>query len=196
MLELRELVFRIAEILKEYDSTHPEQHYRNNVYFNAGIGPFRETALVIHIAEQLAKQGIVARTRRTPADLAIQAEHGTDEWALEFKIVRPYGDNGKPAENWSRRLLHPYQGNASLIGDAIKLGGLEGYAQKGLIAIAFEHDSPKISLDPLLRSFELISTEILNVPLGARIEERRAGLVHPHHQVLRCIAWQLEEQNQ
>ena len=189
MLQFEEIVCRIANILKELDSTGPRQLYRDGEYFKPGIGPFRETALVIHIAEQLSDQGIRARTRRTPADLDIQGE-----WALEFKIVRPYGDNGKPAENWSRRLLHPYEGNASLIGDALKLMKLESYPQKGLIALAFEHDPPKVDLEPLLESFELVSTKILKIPLSKRVEERRPRLVHPVHQVVRCLAWTLCEQ--
>ena len=183
MLQFEEIVCRIANILKEFDPTGPRQLYRDEVYFKPGIGPFRETALVIHIAEQLSDQGISARTRQTPADLDIQGE-----WALEFKIVRPYRDNGKPAENWSRRLLHPYEGNASLIGDALKLMKLESYTNKGLIALAFEHDPPKVDLEPLLESFELVSRKIFKIPLSERVEERRPRLVHPVHQVVRCVA--------
>jgi len=41
--------------------------------------------------------------------------------ALEFKIARPFGDNGKEAENWSVNLPHPYAGNVSVIGDCLKL---------------------------------------------------------------------------
>lgn len=36
-----------------------------------------------------------------------------NRWALEFKIVRPFGDNGIEAERWSQNLLHPYPGNVS-----------------------------------------------------------------------------------
>jgi hypothetical protein len=38
------------------------------------------------------------RTKRTP-DLLIPGA-----WALEFKLARPFGDNGKEAENWSVNL--------------------------------------------------------------------------------------------
>ena len=57
--------------------------------------------------------------------------------------MRPFGDNGKEAENWSVNMLHPYPGHVSLLGDAIKLINLENFDQKGLIVI-------KISLDPLI----------------------------------------------
>lgn len=114
------------------------------------------------------------------------------DWALEFKIVRPFGDNGREAENWSVNLLHPYAGNVSLIGDAIKLSKLDGYPHRGLIVIGYEHNPPKISLDPLLASYELIASRVMNIQLSDRIEEKRDQLVHPEHQVLRCIGWELE----
>jgi hypothetical protein len=113
------------------------------------------------------------------------------EWAIEFKIVRPFGDNGKEAEDWSVNMLHPYKGSTSLIGDAMKLRELVQYRYKALCVIGFEHAPPRISLDPLLDSFELIIQNVINVKLGVRIEERRDNLVHPEHEVLRCIGWEL-----
>ena len=89
-------------------------------------------------------------------------------------------------------MLHPYSGNVSLIGDAIKLANLKTYPYKGLFVIGFEHDSAKISLDPLIKSFELIAQQVTNINLGERIEQKRGNLVHPEHQVLRCIGWQLD----
>jgi hypothetical protein len=45
----------------------------------------------------------------------------TGAWALEFKLARSYGDNGKDEENWSVNLLHPYEGNTSASGNCLKL---------------------------------------------------------------------------
>jgi hypothetical protein len=179
-MEYKEIVQKIADILKDYDSKFPV--HKN---FQPGIGPFGETQIVNVIANRLSEEGFPAQTRRTP-DLDIQRE-----WAIEFKIVRPFGDNGKEAENWSVNMLHPYPGNTSLIGDAIKLSSLENYRRKGLLVIGFEHNPPKISLDPLLASFELITRNVMKIALGERIEERRDDLVHKEHQVLRCIGWEL-----
>lgn len=178
------VVKRIADILKEFDSQKPVHKS-----FKPGIGPFGEPQLVKEISKRLMQEGIQANTRRTP-DLVIQ--DGQGKLAVEFKIVRPFGDNGKEAENWSVNMLHPYPGHVSLLGDAIKLINLENFDQKGLIAIGFEHDPAKISLDPLILSFELIARNVLQIPLGQRVEERREGLVHPVHQVLRCVGWPLE----
>jgi hypothetical protein len=62
---------------------------------------------------------------------------------------------------------------------------------KGLFVIGFEHNPAKISLDPLLDSFEAVAQQVMSIDLGERIEQTRAGLVHPEHQVLRCIGCQV-----
>ena len=180
-MEYHHLIEIIANILKEFDAECPV--HKN---FKPGIGPFGEPQIVGEIASRLNRLGVRARTKRTP-DLEIG-----DEWALEFKIVRPFGDNGKEAENWTVNLLHPYPGNASLIGDALKLLGLPNYRHKCLFVIGYEHNPAKISLDPMISSFELIVREVININLGERIEEKRVGLFHPEHQVVRCIGWELQ----
>lgn len=179
-MELPQLIRLMADSLQEFDSERPV--HKN---FQPGIGPFGEPQIVREIAKRLTSKGAAAQTRRTP-DLAINTE-----WAVEFKIVRPFGDNGREAENWSVNLLHPYPGNVSLIGDALKLAALDAYPRSGLLVIGYEHEPAKISLDPLIQAFEHISTEIMQIPLSERSEERRPNLVHPEHQVLRCIGWEL-----
>ena len=177
-----QVVKLVADILKEFDSERPVHKA-----FKPGIGPFGEPQIVGEIARRLSAKGVRARTKRSP-DLDLQ-----QEWAMEFKIVRPFGDNGKEAENWSVNLLHPYPGNVSLIGDAVKLSKLNNYHHRGLFIIGYEHNPAKISLDPLMYSFELIAKDVMNIALGERVEEKRGNLVHPEHQVLRCIGWQLNQ---
>lgn len=179
-MQFSELLIEVANILKEYDCTKPI--HKN---FKPGIGPFGEPQLVKIISDSLTKEGIPSKTRRTP-DLEIH-----NDWAIEFKIVRPFGDNGREAENWTVNLLHPYSGNVSLIGDALKLLKIPNYHHKGLIVIGYEHDPVKIPLDPLICSFELIAKKVVNISLGERVEEKRKGLIHPEHQVVRCIGWEL-----
>lgn len=179
-MDYPQLVSTIADILKEYDSETPI--HKN---FRPGIGPFGEPQIVKEISTRLAKIGITAITKRTP-DLAVNSE-----WAIEFKIVRPFGDNGREAENWSVNLLHPYEGNVSLIGDAIKLSRLSDYRRKGLFVIGYEHNPSKIDLNPLLASFEVVMREIVGIKIGKRIEEVRPFLIHPEHQILRCIGWEI-----
>ncbi len=104
-MELKEIVSDVANALVNIDRSGLA--FRG---FQKGVGPHGEPQLVKLIAtalNHLNKYGNRVRTKRTP-DLLIPSE-----WAIEFKITRPFGDNGKEAENWSVNLLHPYPGNLS-----------------------------------------------------------------------------------
>jgi hypothetical protein len=35
--------------------------------------------------------------------------------AVEFKMARPYNNNGTIFEHWSENVLHPYEGNTSAL---------------------------------------------------------------------------------
>lgn len=180
-MDLETVVTDVADALKEVDSSGVP--FKN---FLPGVGPYGEPQLVKKICEYLnalERYCRCAKTKRTP-DL-ILAGH----WALEFKIVRPFGDNGKVAENWSVNLLHPYEGNTSLLGDCLKLRSHTGRERKAVIAIGYEHDPPKITLEPLVRSFEVIASSVLSIQLGERLSERRNGLIHPVHQQLVVMGW-------
>jgi len=156
--------------------------------FQPGIGPYGEPQLVKLIAEYLngfpRYQGAV-RTKRTP-DLLIP-----NEWAMEFKIARPFGDNGREAENWSVNLLHPYEGNVSTIGDCYKLARIQCPERKTVVVIGYEHLPASVNLTPLIESFEAVAEYVARIELSARVECRRDGLVHPVHQSVRVFAWEV-----
>jgi hypothetical protein len=156
--------------------------------FQPGVGPYGEPQLIRELARRLNENPNYlgkATTKRTP-DLLI---HG--DWAIEFKIARPFGDNAKQAENWSVNLLHPYEGNASLIGDCLKLKRLGLLERKAVAVIGYEHSPPLISLEPLIRSFEILAREIAEVDLSRRVQVTKPDLAHPVHQQLTVFAWEL-----
>ncbi|MCL4344348.1 MAG: hypothetical protein JRN26_04340 [Nitrososphaerota archaeon] len=180
-MKLPELTKLVADTLKEFDSQRPI--YKN---YRPGIGPFAEVELLKRISYMLEQKGHVAIAGKRTPDLEVD-----NEWALEFKIARPFGDNGREAENWSVNLLHPYRGNISAIGDIYKLMDHAGeFKKEAIFVVGYEHQPPRISLDPLLEAFEAI-TQHLKLPIGPRIEERRDGLIHPVHQVVRCVSWEV-----
>ena len=153
-----------------------------------GVGPYGEPQLlkkVVQLMNQSHHYKGRIETKRDP-DILIKGL-----WAIEVKLARPFGDNGKEAENWSVNLLHPYEGNQSCLGDCVKLVGLNIPEKKAVIVIGYEHDPPKISLQPLIRSFEILAKEIMNINLSPRIEERRKNLVHPVHQQLAVFSWEV-----
>lgn len=182
-MEFLPVITDIADILVVIDSSRVP--FKS---FQAGVGPYGEPQLVRLIADHLnlmdPYRGLVA-TKRTP-DLLVKGE-----WSLEFKIARPFGDNGKQAENWSVNLLHPYEGNVSVIGDCFKLLALGGTERKGAVVIGYEHTPPQISLTPLFAAFEAIAKDVVKVSLGSRVEVLRSGLIHPVHQQLRVAGWEV-----
>lgn len=89
-MDLNHIIRSVADILKAFDAERPVHKG-----FQPGIGPFGEPQIVKEIAARLSTNGVRAATRRTP-DMAIGAE-----WGLEFKIARPFGDNGREAEDCS-----------------------------------------------------------------------------------------------
>jgi hypothetical protein len=110
---------------------------------------------------------------------------------LEFKLARPFGDNGNEAENWSVNLLHPYEGNVSLIGDCLKLHRFPATERKAAVVVGYEHTPPRISISPLLDAFELVVTQVAGVKIGARVQQLTSGLCHPVHQQVIVTAWEV-----
>ena len=181
-MELEEVVADIAESILKVDSSR--EPFRS---FQPGAGPYGEPQLVGLIVRHLKENPKyhAACTKRTP-DLLIP-----HEWAIEVKIARPFGDNGKEAEDWSVNLLHPYPGNISTIGDCYKLAALQCTERKAVIVIGYEHNPAKIDLTPLIAAFEIIATQIAKFRFSSRVECHRVGLVHPVHECLRVFAWEL-----
>jgi hypothetical protein len=112
-------------------------------------------------------------------------------WALEFKIVRPFGDNGVEAEHWSQNLLHPYPGNISAISDIFKLMRHDGSEKRAVIVISYEHEPPKIDVSILVSAFELLCRQLLTLPLGDRHVRIVENCVHPVHQRAIVYGWPL-----
>lgn len=182
-LTLHCIVENLANALVAIDSSRIP--FRN---FSPGVGPYGEPQLLSQVAARLNAvlpcEGRIC-TKRTP-DLLIP-----ETWAIECKIARPFGDNGKLAENWSVNLLHPYSGNTSLLGDCLKLRSLGGNERKAAIVIGYEHNPPQISLTPLLAAFEAVAKDVMRICLGERVQTTRTGLVHPIHQQVTVVAWEV-----
>jgi hypothetical protein len=168
-----------AEDFKAVDETRPQGASRTRTY-RPGIGPLTE-ADAVNRALQYVKEStrssyyVDASPKRYPnsrqqCDLVIPGE-----WAIEFKLLRSFGDNGAEAEHWSENALHPYPGNVSSIGDSIKL--IEsGFAEReAIVVFGYEHSPPLIDISIAIASFEAIAKQVVGIELGERYS---ASLVH------------------
>lgn len=187
-IALADLVSDFANGLKSVD-----EQRKSHKQFQPGIGPFGEpNAVRAALSEMKAYQPeryAKAAIKRLP-DLLIP-----QEWAVEFKLLRPFGDNGKPAEHWSENVLHPYPGNTSSLGDCLKLLASDLIERKAVVIFGFEHTPPQIALEPAIRGFELLASSIVGIRLSSRIEEFRSSLVHPVHQQLRVFGYEVLTEN-
>src|SRR5215217_7361777 len=148
MLSLSQVVDDFAEAFEAVDATQPQGSSRTRTY-RPGIGPLTELEALNRSLRQL--QVDMQRTdyenssperypnSRQECDLVIP-----DQWAIEFKLLRPFGDNGKEAEHWSENVLHPYPGNVSSIGDCSKLIESGFTERKAIIVFGYEHSPPLI----------------------------------------------------
>jgi hypothetical protein len=149
-MSLSEVVSDFADAFKAVDETRPQGSSRTRTY-RPGIGPLTEADAVNRALEHL-KVGtrtsyyLDASPKRYPSsrqqcDLVIP-----NEWAIEFKLLRPFGDNGAEAEHWSENALHPYPGNVSSIGDSIKLIESGFPERKAIVIFGYEHSPPLINI--------------------------------------------------
>ena len=181
---MQQLVADFAEALRAIDqSAEPFK------FFQPGVGPYGEPQLLKKalsiLRDRHPDRFKGAKTKREPDVLVPK------RWAIEVKIVRPFGDNGIEAEHWSQNLLHPYEGNVSAMGDAMKLLNAHGPERRGLIVFGFEHSPPKIDLESLVEAFEIVSRQLLHIPLGPRCVAVLEDLIHPVHQRARVFGWEV-----
>ncbi len=181
---MEKLLNHIAQSLQAIDAQDPQ--HRN---FLPGIGPIGEPQLVRRIRDYFIENfnDIYpnAQTHRTP-DFLIP-----EMWAIEFKIVRPFGNNGGHAENWSENLIHPFRGNQSSIGDIYRLQDFNMNIRKGIIVITYEHNEPRIDLSPLFESFDLITRQVCHFNLSNRHQVTIENLIHPVHQRAIIYGWEI-----
>lgn len=193
-ITIEKMVEDFALAFKELDGTRPQGRSKTRVY-QAGIGPLSEDQS-IHGALSFLKQWFpqvyklaspqVYPSSRQKCDLVIP-----NQWAIEFKLIRPFGDNGKEAEQWSENVLHPYPGNTSAIGDCLKLINSGFNEKKAIIIFGFEHTPPVLDITIAIKAFEKIATEVVGIKLGEKYVAEFNDLIHPVHQKGKVFGWEI-----
>lgn len=194
---LTEVVLGFAEGIKAVDEARPVAvNQRSGVPFQAGIGPHTETQTTKLVVEALA-----ARTpdwgehrlgvpygdgSRQACDLCIGAA-APWSWAIEIKMLRIMGDNGKPNDNILMHILSPYPAHRSALTDCEKLVDVGLGEQKAVVI--YGYDYPGWPMDPVIEAFETLAA--CRVHLGPRCAARFDHLVHPVHQGGRVFGWEL-----
>lgn len=183
-MQLEVLVEDFADALAAVDESGA-----SHKQFKPGIGPFGEADAVraglAWLKESQPSRYGAAVTKRLP-DLLIP-----DQWAVELKVVRPFGDNGLPAEHWSENVLHPYPGNTSSIGDCLKLLASGLSERKAVLIFGYEHSPPQVKIEQAVLGFELLAAQLLAIRLSHRHRATRTKLIHPVHQQLQVYGYEV-----
>ena len=123
---------------------------------------------------------------RSKCDLCLGHEEPF-EWAIELKMARMLGDNGKPNDNLVMHLLSPYDSHRSALTDCTKLAASSLGDRRAVVIYGYEADA--YPLEPLVAAFETLATSA--VRLGTRQQAAFGGLVHPVHREGSVYGWEV-----
>src|SRR3712207_4794910 len=148
MLSLDQVVNDFAETFRAVDAAGPQGVSRSRTY-RPRIGPLRAAGAtnraIRHLqGERQSSDYQDASPKQYPNNRQQCGLVIPNEWAIEFKLLRPFGDNGERADHWSENVLHPYPGNVSSIGDCIKLIESGFSERKAIVVFGYEHSPPQI----------------------------------------------------
>ncbi len=194
---LDQVVQDFAAGIKMVDDGRPVAvSHRSGVPYQAGIGPHTETQTTKLVVESLAtgnpdwgehRLGVpYGDGSRQACDLCIGA---AAPWrcAIEIKMLRLLGDNGKANDNILMHILSPYPAHRSALTDCEKLVDSALGEQKGILI--YGYDYPGWPMDPVIEAFEVLAS--CRVRLGPRSTSSFGDLVHPVHQEGRVFGWEI-----
>ncbi len=191
MLDLETVVHDLATGLKAADALGLRaRSQRGSRLYRAGIGPHSEDAAMgAAVAQMKIKDPMTYRDvrpvpypqSRRRCDLGIGKPTA---WAIEVKMARAFGDNGKLDDTYLKDLLSPYERDHSALSDATKL--LEFDCRRGPdLWFRVPESTPRTGNEAL----ELLMAAV--VKISTRIEVSFKELMHPIHSNGRVIAWEV-----
>lgn len=196
---LRDLVAAFAQAIHAVDSLAPiASSSRTGASYRPGIGPHTEAQTVKLVMAHLAH---VDPQRYASYQLGVP--YGDDtrqacdvclgspaywEWAIEVKMLRIMGDNGKLNDNMLMHILSPYPAHRSALTDCTKLLGSELGIHKAILI--YGYDYPDWPMDPAIDAFQALADRRVN--LASHAVASFDGLIHPVHQRGRVFGWQVK----
>jgi hypothetical protein len=188
-IELDTIIADFASSIKSVDSRCPiALNARSKEPYRPGIGPHPESQTVELVADEMRSifpnryKGIIAlgvpypTVPRQKCDLCI-GEAKLWEWAIEVKMLRILGDNGKPNDNILMHILSPYSSHRCAVTDCEKLASSPIGKRSAILIYGYEAEEYPLAM--AIDAFETIAATY--VSLGNRYESGFSALVHPVH---------------
>jgi hypothetical protein len=197
-LPLADLVMDFAQGMQVVDLLAPvASSSRTGASYRRGIGPHTEAQtiklVIAHLAEaeparySSYRLGVLyADGTRQACDVCLGSPVAW-EWAIEVKMLRLMGDNGKLNDNMLMHILSPYPAHRSALTDCTKLVASRLGTHKAIVI--YGYDYPGCPMDPAIEAFETLAGQ--QVKLASHAVASFGGLIHPVHQRGRVFGWQV-----
>ena len=192
-MDLQEIVDQFAAAMTAADNRRPTAvSPRSGRVYRPGIGPHPEDRAVDLVMAELSSmrpqwnwqlRACYPGSKQT-CDWLVGSP---PEWAIEIKMARPNGDNGKPDDTATKDILSPYASDRSAVADTVKLA--ESTLACRLAILIYGFDDARRPLESIISAFETLARA--HVRLGARCDASLGELVHPVHRTGRVYAWEI-----
>jgi hypothetical protein len=194
---LSEFVHVFAHALTAADGRRPTAVGRSRAgrpgrVYKPGIGPHSEDRAVDLAVEQIK---VICPEWRVALRQCYPGSRQTcdllwgdpPEWAIEVKMFRPNGDNGKPDDTAIKDILSPFASDRSAVSDCRKIAESGIAPHRSILIYGF--DDTRKPLRDMITAFETLART--RVWLGVRHEAAMGPLVHPVHQGGAVFAWEV-----
>jgi len=190
---LRDFVEQLASALNAADARRPTAvSPRSGRVYQPGIGPHPEDRAVdLMVAElvttrpdwRIALRQCYPASKQT-CDLILG---DPPEWAIEIKMSRQNGDNGKPDDTAIKDILSPFAVDRSALTDCVKLARSDIAPRRAILIYGF--DDARRPLEEIVSAFETLART--RVGLSSRCAAKIGPLVHPVHCTGSVFGWEL-----
>lgn len=109
----------ISDIIQELDGEVGQGRGRNGRQFTHGIGPYMESQQVSQICRKIDVRDGLSCTAgyryregdviNKKGDFFYRDNENDESWVGEFKLYRPFGDNGQYMESWNKLFMGPFE---------------------------------------------------------------------------------------
>ncbi len=194
-MDLAEFVVDFAAAMRAADHQRPvATSPRSGRTYLPGIGPHPEDQAVDLTLVQL---GLLVGRKYEPVHVRVPYPGSRQKcdlvvgrdpsWAIEIKMARPNGDNGKPDDTATKDILSPYDVDHSALSDCTKLASTALAPRQAILVYGFEDE--RRPLEGIIAAFETLAGS--RVRLGPRLSSSLGTLVHPVHRSGQVFAWEV-----
>jgi hypothetical protein len=197
VIDLARLVGDFALGIERADKRRPQAPAsRSDRTYRPGLGPHTEAQTIALVLKELVELDAMYSAHTVDVRYPDRPRQRCDwclgtspvwDWAIEAKLLRLFGDNGKPNDNMLTHVLSPYPDHRSALTDCDKLSASSLQGRKAILIFGYDYDGWEMA--PAIDAFETLASR--RVELGVRQVAGFSNLVHPVHTCGAVVAWEV-----